>query len=471
MSLKFIDLFAGLGGFHAGLRRLGYECVFASEIDPDLRELYHANFGIEPVGDIRKIRIADIPKHDILCAGFPCQPFSKAGSQLGFECPNWGDLFGYIVDILEIRRPDYFILENVPNLLKHDSGKTWKKMEKQLSEASIGYFVETKELSPHQFGIPQIRNRLIIVGSRRYFQKVPFPQIPQDVEPSIHRVLDKNPEGARTLSHQVINCLEVWQDFINTYPLNVQLPSFPIWSMEFGATYPYKRTTPHVMGVERLRRWRGNHGIPLKSLSEEEIHENLPSYARRDDTQFPKWKIKFIEQNRQLYKANKLWIDRWTPTILQFPQSLQKFEWNCKGEERNVWNFVIQFRASGVRLKRPTTAPSLVAMTTTQVPIIGWERRYMTARECARLQGLDELENLPPASTKSFKALGNAVNADLVELVIQQLMLSTTTAVAKPISNTPIVAINGHMNGHHTKTPDQNGFNLESISVKQNVMN
>lgn len=456
MRLKFIDIFAGLGGFHVGLRKLGYECVFASEIDPDLRELYHSNFGILPEGDIRKVDVSDIPTHDILCAGFPCQPFSKAGSQLGLECPNWGDLFSYIVKILEAKQPNYFILENVPNLLRHDTGKTWKKMEKQLAEAGMGYLVKTKELSPHQFGIPQIRNRLIIVGSRRRFHKVPFPQIQQDAEPSIHSVLDKNPAGAQKLSEQVINCLNVWQDFLDAYPVNIQLPSFPIWSMEFGATYPHKGTTPHAMGIERLRRWRGNHGIPLKKLSDEMILENMPSYAWKEGSKFPKWKIKFIEQNRQLYKENKTWIDHWRPKILEFPQSLQKFEWNCKGEARNVWNFVIQFRASGVRLKRPTTAPSLVAMTTTQVPIIGWERRYMTTRECARLQGLDELENFPLASTKSFKALGNAVNADLVRLVVQQLVMSTKKPIAFSIPETSLVATNGSVNGHKINTVETN---------------
>jgi len=91
--MKFVDLFAGLGGFHLALKRLGHTCVFACEIDEDLRQLYEKNFGLPVASDIRRVAICDIPSHEILCAGFPCQPFSKAGDQLGFKCPQWGDLF------------------------------------------------------------------------------------------------------------------------------------------------------------------------------------------------------------------------------------------------------------------------------------------------------------------------------------------------------------------------------------------
>ena len=112
----FIDLFAGLGGFHKALHELGHVCVFVSELDPALREVYQENWGIEVHGDIKKVLEKDIntiPEHDILCAGFPCQPFSKAGNQLGRE-DDRGTLFDEIVKILEHRKPNYFILENVP---------------------------------------------------------------------------------------------------------------------------------------------------------------------------------------------------------------------------------------------------------------------------------------------------------------------------------------------------------------------
>lgn len=423
--MRFVDLFAGLGGFNLALSEFGHECVFACEIDEELRRLYLRNFAINPGADIRDLRAEDVPGHDFLCAGFPCQPFSKAGFQHGFDDPRNGDLFQHVLRIVESHKPTYLLLENVPNLQRHRGGETWSELRTELR--GQGYDVDAQLLSPHQFGIPQIRQRLFIVGSRLGTGLDGF-QWPNTSAPheslSIRAVLDRSPSDARRLSPQVQRCLEVWQSFLDRFPEYEQLPSFPIWSMEFGATYPYEETTPYAIGPDLLRTYRGSHGQRLENMPDDQLMQALPSHARIPQLQFPRWKVQFISQNRGLYGKHKGWIDEWLPAILEFPSSFQKLEWNCKGEQRRLSDFVIQMRPSGVRVKRPTTAPSLVAMTDTQVPIIGWENRYMTPRECARLQSMDRID-LPTARAKAFEALGNAVNVRLVALIASRLLVAS----------------------------------------------
>ena len=195
-SFRFIDLFAGLGGFHLALNRLGGRCVFAAEWQEHLRDLYKFNFGLRPEGDITLISPNDVPSHDVLTAGFPCQPFSKAGDQLGFECTKQGDLYFNVAAILKHKKPRFFILENVPNLLKHDDGRTWKEIQAILGTGSggLGYHVAAERFSPHNFGIPQIRERVYIVGSLKPLTTFSWPStVP--TETSIDSVLDDNPPG------------------------------------------------------------------------------------------------------------------------------------------------------------------------------------------------------------------------------------------------------------------------------------
>ena len=268
-----------------------------------------------------------------------------------------------------------------------------------------------------------------LIGSLNPLTNFVWPET-LNIETSIDSILDDYPDDAKQLSLQVRSCLNVWDEFLKACPKELALPSFPLWSMEWGATYPFEDETPYarkmLRGVDGFKGFKGSHGCKLGHLhSIEALWAALPSHARTEQIEFPRWKKNFIRQNRQFYKENKSWIDPWLPHILKFPSSLQKLEWNVHGGEHDIWKYVLQFRASGVRVKRRTTAPSLIAMTDTQVPIIGWQKRYMTPRECARLQSLDDLHELPSSPTQAFHALGNAVNTIVVERVARALLLGT----------------------------------------------
>lgn len=159
---RFIDLFAGIGGIRLGFESAGGRCVFSSEFDEDACKTYVANFGEHPSGDITKIEAKDIPDFDILLGGFPCQAFSIIGKKEGFANETCGTLFFDIERILQAKRPPAFMLENVRNLTAHDGGKTFKIMKEHLE--SLGYHVYAKVLNALDYGVPQKRERIIIVG-------------------------------------------------------------------------------------------------------------------------------------------------------------------------------------------------------------------------------------------------------------------------------------------------------------------
>lgn len=209
---RFIDLFCGIGGFRIAFERAGCRCVFSSDYDKFSQETYKANFGERPHGDINKIDIDDIPPHEILCAGFPCQPFSIAGvskklslgRKHGFEDVKQGNLFFSIADILETRRPAAFVLENVKNLKGHDGGNTFRVIHQVLTER-LGYTVYYKIIDGKAV-VPQHRERIFIVGFREW-RDFTFPQFPAD-GPKLGSILEPRPAAKYTLSEHLWTYLQ-----------------------------------------------------------------------------------------------------------------------------------------------------------------------------------------------------------------------------------------------------------------------
>ena len=194
--LKFIDLFAGIGGIRIAWERVGAKCVFSSEWDKYACQSYQANFKETPQGDITKIEANLIPDFDILCAGFPCQPFSSIGKRKGFEHPTQGTLFYEILRILKDKNPVAFLLENVPGLINHDAGKTLQVILESLND--LNYEVFYRVLDAANYGVPQHRKRIYFVGfNRRYTSNsvnFSFPQKHKN-RVDIGQFIESHPEG------------------------------------------------------------------------------------------------------------------------------------------------------------------------------------------------------------------------------------------------------------------------------------
>ncbi|MCQ2211587.1 MAG: DNA cytosine methyltransferase [Paludibacteraceae bacterium] len=436
-TFKFIDLFAGLGGFHLALNSIGGECVFASELKEDLRKIYKHNFNVDIQGDITKINPeTDIPPHNVLCGGFPCQPFSQAGKRQGFsDEKNRGTMFDYICKIIEVHKPEYLFLENVSNLKGHDKGNTWKVIQERLD--SLEYNIHAEILSPHQFGYPQHRKRIYIVGRRKDlgdFSKFKFPE-PQNIICDIHQIIDEYDEDVSFLRADTKIQLEVWQEFLdNLSSRGSKIPGFPIWAMEFGANYNFKTLAPAFQRRADLVGKNGKLGETILGNSLAECLECLPNYAQASkDKTFPLWKLRYIDQNRELYANNKDWLDPWIERVRFFDNSHLKLEWNCGNVNPSISDKIVQFRASGIRIKAATFSPAL-NLVGTQIPIFPWisipgtneTGRYMTVKEAAKLQGMESLsfgkDDFKLSKTRIYEALGNAVNVQLVKMIATRLI-------------------------------------------------
>lgn len=379
-TFKYIDLFSGIGGFHQAMSNLGGKCELASEIDESAIATYKKNYGMNSAHDITKLEIDEIPEHDVLCAGFPCQSFSKAGKQMGFEDKTKGTLFFEIIRILKAKKPKYIILENVRNLMAHDHHNTWNVIYETLNE--IGYNIKPIIMSPHQLGIPQLRERVYILGIRSDVFSgdlefyVPDKKDKTKLDAYKAGIFDDVVDPKYSINEHEEKVLNCWNEFYNGIDLKVI--GFPVWSFEFGQTY--------------------------------------------DLDGLPNWKAEFCKKNRKLYENNKKFIDKWLKKwnyLQDFTQTEKKFEWQAGKSINSVWEGFIQFRPSGIRVKRPDAFPALVAMV--QIPIIGKKKRRLTPREAARLQSFPESFKPDDNDFQAYKQFGNAVNVNCVEYLAKQL--------------------------------------------------
>ena len=417
--MKFIDLFAGVGGFHAALTNLGHECVFACEIDKTMNALYKKNWGIEAATDIRKVKPEDIPDHDILCAGFPCQPFSNMNRfQLGLQCPKNGDLFSYIVMILMAKRPRFFILENVLRLKSFNEGKDFEEMKKALKE--IGYNFDYNICSPVDYGIPQYRPRIFIIGDRDH--QPLFMNKPKIATPHFNEILDSEPvDDHYYFTDRQKALLEVWQEFWEKFRNDEDLP-YNIHAHEFQATYPYEDEHPGRMPINDLRMYNGSYGISLHSMDKEKIKKAIPGYAFGDKPTLSEHRIEKIAQNRNFYLFNTVWLNKWLPKLKGYPRTQAQLLVRMQDKIKNLKQGLIQFRLSGIRISDSDIAPTIVSNIGNSQGIgVGRLNRFLTLEESARLQSFPDDLVLPDTHSKAAKAIVNSVNVKVVQGVAETL--------------------------------------------------
>ena len=380
--MKFIDLFAVIGGFHQALTNLGHQCVYANDFDKFASDTYKNNYDINSYGDITKVDEKDIPEHDILCAGWPCQPFSVGGFQQGFKDKTRGTLFFDVVRILSYHKPKYILLENVKNLISHDDGNTWEVIKNSLIE--LGYRINhTPEiLSPDRFGIPQSRERVFIYGiydpincKKDLNIKTPITNFNQSIEDIM---VDTDIDDVKISKYEE-DVLNIWDELIQELKRNGFHPSFTI----------------------------------------------IPEFFNYQDSMddLPQWKKISIPKNKKLYNDYKDIFDKWLIKFNKFPftnVAHQKLEWQAGKEYSTLWDCIISFRQSGIRIRRPKTFPTLVAVV--QTPIYGPLKRRLTIKEVGLLQSFPmdfkHCENMHQA----YKQFGNSVNVKVVEEVVKNFI-------------------------------------------------
>lgn len=374
MAFTFIDLFCGIGGFHRALANLGGQCVFASDIDKRCQDVYERNFGLRPVGDITAVKSDDVPDHDVLCGGFPCQPFSNAGHREAFDDTR-GTLFQEIARIVRDKQPKILLLENVKGIKNIQGGHVYRTIIGVFE--SLGYTMKDVVLSPDKFGVPQKRERVYFLGVRN---DVGVASIPPSPLKTTHSVLDIQVDSKYTIPTELKNVFSAWNEMI-----------------------------PVLVGTPL--------GVPI-------IVDYFTADENVDGIQ--SWKKTYILKNKAIYEKHKQVWDAWLTKhrdLLQKRAVYRKLEWQAgkmKHGDTVLEGHFIQMRQSGIRVKQATTFPTLVAIV--QTSIIGSHERYITPRECARLQSFPDSHILDTQDKFAYKQLGNSVNVNVVEHVARHAL-------------------------------------------------
>lgn len=407
---RYIDLFCGIGGFHQGIDRvsadMGFEaeCLFAADNDPNAANIYKSNYGIDCFYDLKLQETheaidAAIGESELTClfGGFPCQPFSKAGSQEGFANQMKGTLFFEIEKIVQRHHPKYILLENVRNLKSHDGGHTWDVIYNSLVEE--GYIVDDVIISPNYIAsIPALRERFFILA-----YNVNKLEIDDNIEMLRDRIFVKRKTS-------VYPCGQVERGLNNKY-FNKKAEA----DLE-----PFNEETID-MWDDLLHMLRAKNRKIISPLWPHYFDPDL------DIKKEPEWKQKIIRRNQDFYQENADIYDEWLEKHLEHFNQLclsdRKFEWNAGDDLESVWEGIIQFRPSGVRVKKPDFIPTLVAIN--QTPILGMEKRYLKPNEMAKIYGFKNLNFRNQNESVCKKQLGNTVSVDVVEYLINHMLTSS----------------------------------------------
>jgi DNA (cytosine-5)-methyltransferase 1 len=388
--LKFIDLFSGIGGFHQALNKINAKCVFACDIDEKCRNIYEKNYNLKPDSDITKVDVTKIPSFDILCGGFPCQPFSKAGFQKGFD-DDRGNLFFNICEIIKHHNPKYLILENVRNLSTHDNGNTWKVIRYHINELGYYTYNEPVILNTLHFHVPQNRERVIIMCKRKDLGELPvLPDIPTHPKLNLNKEIkdfifdhEKEENKKYNIDGKMKSVEGVWNEFIKIMIDNdVDIPKFPIWTDWWDNTI-------------------------------------------QDGDEFYEKYTNWIDKNREFYDTNEEILKPWlvkSRMNAHWLGAVRKFEWQAGDLRDNdsMNNVLWSARGSGIRVKRLDYIPTLVAMS--MIPVYGPESRKLSPKELLRLQSFPD--TFQYVEKDIYKQVGNAVNVKMIERCARFLILN-----------------------------------------------